>query len=291
MPLTPFPQMMADARAGGYAVGYFEPWDLRSLLAILHGAQQAQSPIIAGQSGIFLPTLLRGDLTHFPAFARAGRLACENSHVPVCYLFNETPCWDWATASLELGFNVTMYSNPADDPQTHLARTIELVRLAGGRGVAVQSELVSLHNADGDALTDPNVAADFVRATGVDALGVAAGNRHLASDTFELDLELIGRLGEAMPVPMVLHGGSGARDDQLRQAIASGVGQVNYGRIVRLVFLECLDDALGRDWRCKDLHLLLGTGHQEDIMRAGLEAVSALVAQKCQVLGSAGKAQ
>ena len=291
MALTPFPEMMADARAGGYAVGYFEPWGLESLLAVLQGAQQAQSPIIAGLSGIFLPTLLRGDLTHFPAFAKAGLLACESSPVPVCYLFNETPCWDWATASLELGFNVTMYSNPADDPHTHLERTAELVRLARERGVAVQSELVSLQDADGDALTDPDEAADFVRATGVDALGVAAGNRHVAGGTFELDLELIGRLGEAVPVPLVLHGGSGARDDQLRQAIARGVRQVNYGRVVRSVFLECLDDALGRDWRCKDLHLLLGTGHREDIMRAGLEAVSALVAQKCRLLGSSGKAR
>lgn len=290
MALAPFPELMADARAGGYAVGYFEPWDLESLLAVLQGAQRAQSPVIAGLSGIFLPTLLRGDMTYFAAFAQAGRLACERSLIPVCYLFNETPYWDWAIASLQLGFNVTMYSNPADDLQTHVARTAELVCRAGKHGVAVQSELGSLQTEDDDAQTDPGEAADFVRDTGVHALGVAAGNRHVAAGTFELDLELIGRLGKAVPVPLVLHGGSGARDDQLREAIARGVRQVNYGSVLRRVFLERLEETLGRDWRSRDLHLLLGTGHEEDIMRPGLEALSALVAQKCQVLGCSGKA-
>ena len=290
MPLVPFPELMADARDGGYAVGYFEPWDLGSLLAVLRGAEQARSPVVAGFSGIFLPTLLRSDMTHLAAFARSGRLACEGSRIPVCYLFNETPYWDWATASLRLGFNVTMYSNPADDRQTHLARTVELVGLAHRAGVAVQSELGSLQAQDGGGKTDPRQAAEFVRDTGVDALGVAAGNRHVATGTFDLDLALVERLSEAVGLPLVLHGGSGARDDQLREAIARGVRQVNYGSVVRRVFLEHLEQALGRDWRSRDLHLLLGTGHKEDIMRPGLEALSALVAQKCHVLGSSGRA-
>jgi len=281
---------MAEARSGAYAVGYFEPWGIESLLAVLRGAEEARAPVIAGLSGIFLPTLLHGDMTHFATFAQAGRLACEQSQVPVCYLFNEAPYWDWAIASLELGFNVAMYSNPADDGETHLARTAELVRRAGVCAVAVQSEMGSLAAEEGMAKTDPREAADFVRDTGVDALGIAAGNRHLMTGTFELDLELVERLAEAVPVPLVLHGGSGARDDQLREAIARGVRQVNYGSVVRRVFLERLEDALRQDWRSKDLHYLLGTGHEEDIMRPGLEALSALVAQQCEALGSSQRA-
>ena len=290
MPLVPFPELMAEAESGGYAVGYFEPWDLQSLLAVLQGAEDARSPVMVGQSGIFLPTMLRGEMRHFPAFAHAGRIACENCRVPVSYLFNETPRWDWAIASLDMGFNVTMYSNPDDDPETHVLRTAELVRRAAQVGVAVQSELGSLES-DGElAQTGPEEAADFVRRTGVDALGVVAGNRHVFTGTFELDVELVGRLAEAAGVPLVLHGGSGARDDNLRDGIARGIRQVNYGSAQRRAFLACLRDSMNRGWDPDDMHLLLGTGLEQDLMRPGLEAVSALVAEKCVVLGSSGKA-
>ncbi len=331
MPLIPFPTLMAEAERSGpsagrgdrpvaptrrpgtrggppraqprgsYAVGYFEPWNLESLLAILRGAEDARSPVMVGLSGIFLPPFLGGELRHFAAFAQAGRVACEHCRVPVSYLFNETPYWDWALASLEVGFNVTMYSNPADDPGTHLNRTAELVRRAAAVSVAVQSELGSLEangSADPSAApragTDPEAAADFVRRTEVDALGVMAGNRHLmtgrSSITFELDLELIQRLAEAVPVPLVLHGGSSAQDDQLREGIRRGIRQVNYGAALRRVFLQRVESSLAEDWQSRNPHVLLGTGHDDDLMRPGLEAVSRLVAEKCDLLGSSGKA-
>lgn len=289
MALTPFSQVMTAAERGGYAVGYFEPWDLASLLAVLRGAEEARSPGIVGLSGIYLPPFIGMEMRYFAAFARAGRLASEKARVPVAYLFNETPYWDWAQASLELGFNVTMYSNPADDPETHRQRTAQLVQQAAAVGVEVQSELGSLRD-DESENTDPEAAADFVRRTGVQALGVTAGNRHLVTGKFDLDLALVTRLAEAVPVPLVLHGGSGARDEQLREAIARGIRQVNYGTAQRLVFVEHLANWLTEDWRAMDPHELLGTGLADDLMRPGLQAVSALVAEKCSLLGSSGQA-
>jgi len=289
MALVPFTELMTEAERGGYAVGYFEPWDIASMLATLRGAEDARSPVMVGLSGVYLPTFLGNELRYFAAFAEAGRLASENAHVPVSYIFNETPYWDWVQASLHLGFNVTMYSNPADDPETHVQRTAQLVQQAAAVGVEVQSELGSLKSDDDVGNTDPQAAADFVRRTGVHALGVTAGNRHLVTAKYELDLELITRLAEAVPVPLVLHGGSGARDEQLREAIARGVRQVNYGTAQHLVFVEHLADSLAQDWRSKHPHLLLGTGHRDDLMRPGWEALSALVKEKCSLLGSSGK--
>jgi fructose/tagatose bisphosphate aldolase len=279
---------MAAARRGGYAVAYFEPWDEASLLAILRGAERARAPIMVGQSGLYLPPALGMDQRFFPAYAQAGRLAAEAATVPVAYLFNETPYWDWALAALGLGFNVVMYSNANDEAETHRERTAELVRRAAARGVEVESEVGSLLGAEQDN-TDPADAADFVRRTGVQALGVTAGNRHLATGKYRLDLDLLARLAEAVPAALVLHGGSGARLEELREAARRGVCQVNYGTAQRLVFLERLEAELAADWRDRDPHELLGTGLPADVMGPALEAVSALVAETCAVLGSAGQ--
>ena len=289
MPLTPFSQLMAAAERGGYAVGYFEPWDVASMLAILRGAEAAHSPIVLGLSGIYLPTALKMEIRHFAAFARAGRIVSEEAQVPVAYLFNETPYWDWAQASLRLGFNVTMYSNPDDDPETHVQRTAQLVQQAAAAGVEVQSELGSLRD-DESENTDPEAAADFVARTGVHALGVTAGNRHVVTGKYNLALELIARLSEATSLPLVLHGGTGAQDEQLREAIARGIRQVNYGTAQRLVFLEHLAGSMAQDWRALDPHELLYTGLTDDVMRPALEAISALVEEKCSLLGSSRQA-
>ena len=288
MPIIPFSQLLSAAAAADYAVAYFEPWDELSLLAILRGAEGVRSPIIVGLSGIYTPPLLGMDRRFFPALASVGRLASEQARVPVAYLFNETPHWDWAVAALDLGFNVVMYSNPADDPETHVARTSELARLAAGHGVEVESELGSLMHGD-SGNTDPEAAADFVARTGVQALGITAGNRHLTTGNYQLDVALIARLAAAVPVPLVLHGGSGATDDDLRGAVAAGIRQVNYGTAQRLAFLEQLSVSLCRDWRALDPHELLGTGLLDDLTRPGYEAVGELVAEKCALLGSAGR--
>jgi fructose-bisphosphate aldolase class II len=78
--------------------------------------------------------------------------------------------------------------------------------------------------------TDPDEAAAFVAATGVDALAVAVGSSHaMTTPTASLDVELIARLRSAVPVPLVLHGSSGVPDGELRAAVAAGIAKVNVG--------------------------------------------------------------
>ncbi len=170
-----------------------------------------------------------------------------------------------------------------------MQRTGQLVKQGSAVGVEVQSELGSLMDDDSED-TDPEAAADFVRLTAVHALGVTAGNRHLTTGKYELNLELISRLAEAVPVPLVLHGGTGAQDEQLREAIARGIRQVNYGTTQRLVFVKHLANSLAQHWRAMNPHELLYTGLTNDLMRPGLAAISALVGEECSLLGSSGQA-
>jgi fructose/tagatose bisphosphate aldolase len=54
MSLKPIPEMFAAARAGGYAVGYFESWNFESLQGVVTAAEQSRSPVILGFNGEFL---------------------------------------------------------------------------------------------------------------------------------------------------------------------------------------------------------------------------------------------
>jgi len=52
--LVPFKDLLAEARAGGYAVGYFEAWDVYSLEAVLEAAEAENTPIILGFGGVMM---------------------------------------------------------------------------------------------------------------------------------------------------------------------------------------------------------------------------------------------
>jgi fructose-bisphosphate aldolase class II len=89
--------------------------------------------------------------------------------------------------------------------------------------------------------TDPSEAADYVAATGVDALAVAVGSSHaMTTRTADLDLALIGRLREFVPVPLVLHGSSGVPDSLLRAAVLAGIRKVNIGTALNVAFTRAV---------------------------------------------------
>ena len=91
MPLVPFPQLILDAEVGGYAVGYFESWDLESLLAVAAAAEAARSPVILGFSGIYLTHPGRVFADPLSVYAEMGLEVCRKLSVPACLLFNESP--------------------------------------------------------------------------------------------------------------------------------------------------------------------------------------------------------
>ena len=91
-----------------------------------------------------------------------------------------------------------------------------------------------------------------------------------------------------MPVPLVLHGGTGIEASALKAAIGLGVAKVNYGTYIKQRYLAALRGAISVDER--DPHVLLGLGSERDLLVIGRNAVREAVLQRMPLLGSAGKA-
>jgi len=94
-----------------------------------------------------------------------------------------------------------------------------------------------------------------------------------------LDLELIGRISAAVPVPLVLHGSSGVPDDGLTAAIRAGLTKINIATQLNKVFTAAVRDRLAGDERLVD---------PRKYGAAGRDAVAAEVARLLRVLGAAG---
>jgi fructose-bisphosphate aldolase class II len=96
--------------------------------------------------------------------------------------------------------------------------------------------------------TDPDEAAAYVAATGVDALAVAVGSEHaMTTRTARLDVGLVRALRRRLTVPLVLHGSSGVPDDALRAAAAAGISKINVGTALNIAMTGAIRDYLAAD--------------------------------------------
>ena len=127
MPLEPIGAMMGRAAAGGYAVGYFESWNLESLQGVVDAAEQTASPIILGFNGAFLSGP-RAAPERLELYAALGRAAAESSSVPCGLIFNECPRDDWVFKAIEAGFNLVMLADPAAPHAEYVARVAAITR-------------------------------------------------------------------------------------------------------------------------------------------------------------------
>jgi fructose-bisphosphate aldolase, class II len=126
------------------------------------------------------------------------------------------------------------------------------------------------------ARTDPDEAAAFAEATGVDGLAVAVGSSHaMTTRDARLDVELIERLAARVAVPLVLHGSSGVSDEGIRRAVDAGIRKVNVGTALNVAYTGAVRDVLSTNASASD---------PRGFLAAGRRAIADSVADLCRVV-------
>ena len=169
--------------------------------------------------------------------------------------------------------------------EENMAQVKELTKIAHACGMGVEAELGHVAMGDESVFTRPDEATRFVEETGVDALAVAIGTAHGAyKDTPKLQFELLEELRDTVPVPLVLHGGSGTGDENLKKACSMGINKLNvaYELYTGAIdsyknYKESLPENF-RSWAPYDLYEKLGEG------------AKAVAAHHMDLCGSTGKA-
>lgn len=299
MPLAAFADLMTDARRGSYAVGYFESWNLESLLAAADAAEAVRSPVILGVSGIYLPNPARRVVDSLSTYAAMGLDICRGLSVPACLLFNESPHIDSVLAAVDLGFSVVMFSADEISLQTQEQEIARVVKKAYPAGVAVEAEMRPLPGVAGKhadtpenlRLSDPEASREFVRRRGIDALAVNIGQVHLHGHSLvSLDLDRLRKLKDAVDIPLVLHGASSVLPRDLKAAIELGIRKINVGSALKQAYFNALRRACAAVGDSYNPYEVIGSGLDGDVLVAARVALQATVEKLMHLFGSAGTA-
>jgi fructose-bisphosphate aldolase class II len=236
MTLARLTEVLVPAAASGVGLGAFNVFSIEHAEAFSAAAEAAGTPLVLqiSQNAVRYHRALEPIGLATLALARQGTvpLVVHLDHVTDESLVDE---------AVSLGFGSVMFDASTMPYADNVAATAAIALRCHDSGLDIEAELGEVGGKDGvhgsGVRTRPDEAAAFVAATGVDALAVAVGSSHAMTDRLvALDLELIGALRAAVPVPLVLHGSSGVPDEELVRAVRAGMTKINIATHLNQVF-------------------------------------------------------
>jgi fructose-bisphosphate aldolase, class II len=260
MPVARTAEIVDAAVARGSAACCMNVVQLEGVTAIVDGAERAGLPVVLAIS----ENAVRYHGALEP-LALAALAAARAASVPASVHLDHATELALVHEAVALGLSSVMVDASALTYDANVFATAEAVAYCHEHGVWVEAELGEVGGKDGvhaaGARTDPDEASRFVQRTGVDALAVAVGSSHKMTERMaSLDLALVRRLADSVPVPLVLHGSSGVPDDGLRAAIAAGMHKINVATQLNKVFTSAVRTALDAAPQVVDPRVYLGEG-------------------------------
>jgi fructose-bisphosphate aldolase class II len=277
-------ELLTDARARRYAVAAFNTNNLEYLQAILEAAGELSSPVIvsAAKSEI--------DYMNGPTFVAMVRTLAARFSMPVAIHLDHGPSYEEAVRCINYGFTSVMYDGSRFPLAQNIATTRKVVEAAHACGISVEGEIgvigQAADNPEGlkaDAmLASPVDCEQFVTETGVDFFAAAIGNAHgLYVGKPKLDFDRLKDIARRTGIPLVLHGGTGIPEDDIKKAISISVAKINFSTIMRQGYIETMRKTLSENPGELDLMKLLTPSKL---------AMKEIAKQHIRMCGSDGKA-
>ncbi len=262
MTLVKTETILANAREAGEGVGAFNVIHLETAEALVSAAEESRRPVILQLS----ENCVRYHGS-FEPIARAMLTIAEESAAPVAVHLDHAEDPQLAMRAIDIGFGSVMYDGSVLDFAENVDTTRRVVAHARTKGTLVEAELGKIGGKDGahapGVQTDPDEAARFVAKTGVGALAVAVGSSHaMTQRTTSLDLDLVARLADAVPVPLVLHGSSGVSDAMMVAGVQAGLTKINVSTHLNAAFTAAVREYLTRHPDVVDSRKYIASGRE-----------------------------
>ena len=280
--------MLLKAKKQGYAVAHINTNNLEWTKLILEVCEEKKSPVIIGVS--------EGAVKYMGGFLVVANLI-KNLHdalkitVPVA-IHLDHGTYEGAKKAIEAGFTSVMFDGSSLPIEENIEKTKEIVKLAKKRKISVEAEVGGIGGEEDGVQSEGEIAnpeeAKMIADLKVDFLAAGIGNIHgVYPQNWKglnfLALESIEKAVSGMP--LVLHGGTGIPEDQIKKAISLGVSKINVNTELQIAFAKgvrkYIEDGLDQKGKGFDPRKLL---------KPGVEEAKNIVRTKLEMFGSVNKA-
>ncbi|MBQ7509141.1 MAG: class II fructose-bisphosphate aldolase [Spirochaetales bacterium] len=237
-------EILGHAKEGCYGIPAVSAGNEVYLRAAIEEAEKADSPLIILVGYYFT------DAVNY--YSRLIEDFAKCASVPVTAMWDHSSDFKQSLRGIRAGLPSIMVDRSSLPYEQNAAQVAEMVRIAHAVDVGVEAEIGHVGGADENmdaadsenALTRPAEAVQFVKDTDCDCLAVAIGTAHgVYKGTPRLHFDLLKELAEKVPVPLVLHGGSGTGDENISKACQMGICKVNVANELMAASYNALQEA------------------------------------------------
>ncbi|MDD7305581.1 MAG: class II fructose-1,6-bisphosphate aldolase [Peptoniphilaceae bacterium] len=281
-------EMLEKAYEHGYGIGQFNINNLEWTKAILEACQEKNTAVILGVS--------EGAKKYMGGFNVVAQMVKAMDKdlgitVPVA-LHLDHGSYDAAKEAIEAGFTSVMFDGSSLPLDENLEKTREIVELAHSKNISVEAEVGGIGGEEDGVtsqgeLANPEECKQLVDC-GIDFLAAGIGNIHgvYPKDWKGLNFDRLEEIKEAVgKIPMVLHGGTGIPEEQVKKAIELGVSKININTECQIAFTKATREYFEEE---KDK---LSKGYDpRKVLKPGFEAIKDIVKQKVDFFDGANSA-
>ena len=242
-------KQLKKADEGGYAVPHFNFSDIWDLEAIVKGAEEMHSPVIAAA----LPKV--NDALGMHVVGAMAKALAESAKVPVYLHLDHSTEVQVSQKDCDENYSLVMLDASKETLEENIKRVKKVVDYARPRGVFVEGEIGMIKGrteegnyTEDDFLVRVEDAVELAEKSGLDILAVGIGTAHgFYQGKPEINFKRLAEVNEALELPLVMHGGTGIPEEDVRRAIRNGINKVNVGTIIKYTYLSTVKEVLDRE--------------------------------------------
>lgn len=224
------------AEKGGYAVPAFNVYNLETVMGVVRAVEETGAPVILQMYSRLVNTSTSRFLT--PVILDV----MNELKTPVAFHLDHGTNLPQCIRAVRAGATGVMIDASTLPIDENIEITKNVVDFAKEASVCVEGELGHVGTTKDEKwgnYTEVDEAVRYVETTGVDALAIMVGTAHgKYAKAPVLAIDRIAEIHEATNAHLVLHGGSGVPDDQIRAAINAGIRKINFATDVCCAFIE-----------------------------------------------------
>lgn len=242
--------VLKEARDYNFAVGAFNCHNLEMLPQMILAAKEVGAPIIIQTS------VGTAKYIGYKNIVALVKNMANKELVDVVLHLDHANSFSDIKDAIDSGYSSVMFDGSLLPLKENILKTKRVVEYAHERNVSVEAELGTiggteegLHVAKNDKVyTDPEIAKSFTLETKVDALAVAIGTNHgqYKSKT-EVNIELLKKIHEIVKTPLVIHGGTGVKEEDYPDLINNGIRKFNVGTELLVAWTRTARDAFSKN--------------------------------------------
>ena len=249
MALVTTKKLLIDAQQKEYAVPAFNVENMEMAMAVVTASEEMSSPVIIQTTS---STVKYASLRIYQSIVNA---LAEQVKIPVAIHLDHGVSFQLAKEAMEAGYTSIMIDGSHYCFEENIIITKSVVEIAKAKSIPVEGELGKvggkedeIDGGDVNKNTDPKMAAEFVKRTGIDSLAIAIGTSHgLYKGTPKIDIIRLKEIKKIIDIPLVLHGTSGVDDQIVKECVKSGICKVNYATELRIAFSNGIKEILNND--------------------------------------------